>query len=93
LGATRLLVNEKLDEIRYNQQDAFTKWSAQLFEAISQNNAEEKALVAKNKLLGFQNFDFNLVLAPFKLSFSDVHLQFEPRTYVCCPCHCVEFSG
>jgi len=51
-----------------------------LFEAISQGNTEENAMVAHNKLLGFEKFDFNLVSAPFKLTFTNAVLPKSART-------------
>ena len=85
LGATRILADKCLDEIRYNQQEEFTKFSVSLFEALaakSDESAESQNLIARNKLLGFQNFDFNLIKAPFRVTFTDKHLKLEPRTYV-----------
>lgn len=79
LGAKALLQDEKIDEIKYNQQEVFTNWSLRLFEALSQDGTEERTLVARNRLLGFQSFDFNLLNAPFKLSFTNKTIKNEPR--------------
>lgn len=82
MGATRILPDKHLDEIRYNQQEEFTAFSVAVFDAIAskpQESAEAQNLVARNKLLGFQNFDFNLINAPFRLTFTERHLKLEPR--------------
>jgi hypothetical protein len=85
LGATRLIPEEKIDEIKYNQQEVFTAWSARLFDAISTKSkvdVSSRQLVAKNKMLGFQNFDFTVTQATFKLSFTNKTLKKEPRVYI-----------
>jgi hypothetical protein len=41
-----------------------------------------RELVTKNKILGFQNFDFNVLQVPFKLTFTGARLPKEPREYV-----------
>lgn len=70
-----------MDEIRFNQQQEFTVWSVKLFEGITAHMEKSRAIVAHNKHLGFQDFDFNLVHAPFKLIFTNNHLPLEPRSY------------
>ena len=73
-----------MDEVRFNQEQEFTNWSSQLFDAISSKTETDKATLAKNKLLGYQDFDFNLLHTPFKLSFTDKTLELEPCVYLIC---------
>jgi sulfite reductase alpha subunit-like flavoprotein len=70
-----------MDEIRFNQQQEFTLWSVKLFEAMAAHTERNQAIVAHNKSLGFQDFDFNLVHAPFRLTFTNSELQLEPRSH------------
>lgn len=62
----------------------FTEWSARLFDELSTKNklaTIDRDLVVKNKLLGFQKFDFNVMQQPYKLTFSGKTLQKESRAY------------
>lgn len=74
-------MNQKIDEVQYNGQTVFTEWSVKLLEAISTGNADEQGMLTKNKLLGFQKFDFNVMNAPFRLTFTDSSIPISPRQY------------
>jgi len=76
-----LIPDQRIDEIRFNQQNEFTAWSEKLFEAFSAHSEKSRAIIAHNKLLGFHNFDFNLLHSPFKLTFTDATLNMEPCSY------------
>jgi cytochrome P450/NADPH-cytochrome P450 reductase len=79
LGAKSIMPTKSIDEIRYNQEEEFKNWSVQLFDIISQDKEETKNLMSRNKMLGFQNFDFNLMNAPAKISFTKKLLKRESR--------------
>lgn len=88
MGAKQLIPDERIDEIRYNQNEVFTAWSTRLFESLTKNSnvrnldVSSRALVAKNTMLGFQNFDFNVMSPQFTISFTSRSLKREDRVYV-----------
>jgi NADPH-ferrihemoprotein reductase len=85
LGGTSILREERIDEIKYNTQEVFTDWSARLFDAITAKiqalDTSSRELVVKNKMLGFQNFDFNVLQVPFTLTFTNQRLPKENRKH------------
>lgn len=73
---------------KYLFSETFTTWSVALFDQLAHQpneSTEAQNLIARNKLLGFQNFDFNVINAPFRLSFTEKRLKFEPRMYATPP--------
>eukprot|EP00026_Physarum_polycephalum_P000703 Phypoly_transcript_00704.p1 GENE.Phypoly_transcript_00704~~Phypoly_transcript_00704.p1 ORF type:complete len:606 (+),score=124.76 Phypoly_transcript_00704:1837-3654(+) len=83
LGGRPLIPEEKIDEIKYNTQEVFADWSTRLLDTISStiktSDTSSRELVMKNKMLSFQNFDFNAINAQFKLAFTEEHLSKEAR--------------
>jgi sulfite reductase alpha subunit-like flavoprotein len=84
-GAERIISDGQLDDIKYNENDEFRHWSLRLFESMTSHRGQENfmkqaLLVGRNKILGFQKFDFNLLNPPFELEFVDETLPAECRT-------------
>lgn len=90
-GARRLIDDGKLDDQRYNENEEFRHWSLHLFEAMTSSRQagqhsesttttmQQALLVGRNKILGFQKFDFNLLNPPFYLEFTSTSLKMEER--------------